>query len=187
MGDGSMNWLNTVAILVAAFFAVFVECGYRVPRIVLGAQPDLLPSLMAYAALSCSLFVVGLLAVCGGLWLDSLSANPLGISVLPLFLAGAAIHYYRALILRDQWVARWLTGLGASAAVPVLTWVLLLLADREPLWGWWSLWQWTVLAVGGAVFTPVWFFLFDRLHGALHYQLQSLPSFRPDRDIKRGR
>ena len=38
----------------------------------------------------------------GGLWFDSLSANPLGVSVLPLFLVGLAIHLNRELILRDQ-------------------------------------------------------------------------------------
>ena len=50
----------------------------------LGAQIDLLPALMVYAALNAGLPTVALLAVFGGLWFDTLSANPLGISILPL-------------------------------------------------------------------------------------------------------
>ena len=33
----------------------------------------------------------------GGLWFDSLSANPLGVTVLPLFAIGLAIHLKREL------------------------------------------------------------------------------------------
>ena len=50
---------------------------------------------------------------------DSLSANPLGVSVLPLFLVGFLIYRQRELILRDQPFAQFVLGLGASAAVPV--------------------------------------------------------------------
>jgi len=44
----------------------------------LGAQVDLLPALMVYAALYTGLANVAGLAVLGGLWFDGLSANPLG-------------------------------------------------------------------------------------------------------------
>jgi len=36
----------------------------------------------------CLTLVIILASVFGGLWLDSLSANPLGVSVLPLFVIG---------------------------------------------------------------------------------------------------
>ncbi len=101
-----MNWPNTSIILVIAFFAVFLESYFREFRLLFGAQIDVLPALMAYTALSGALSTVVLLAVCGGFWFDSLSANPLGTTVVPLFVTGAVIHYHRSLILRDQWVAR---------------------------------------------------------------------------------
>ena len=40
-----MNWLNTIAILLIAFLAVFLESSVRALRNVLGAQIDLLPGL----------------------------------------------------------------------------------------------------------------------------------------------
>jgi len=55
------------------------------------------------------------------------------------------------------------------------------------LLGWCSLWQWLVMVLGGAAFTPVCFYLFDRFNRAFSYQAQPETSFRPDREIKRDR
>ena len=182
-----MNWLNTILILIAAFLIVFLEATINGLRHLLGVQMDLLPSLMVYASLSSGLVTVALLSACGGLWFDSLSANPLGISVLPLFLIGFVIQRYRGLILREQIFAQWVLGLVASAGAPVLTLLLLLNAEIQPLIGWFSLWQWLVVGLVGAVATPLWFRCFDRLTHALSYRPLSEASFRPDRQIKRGR
>jgi hypothetical protein len=182
-----MSSLSTILILLAAFAAVFLESSFRWVRVALGAQVDLLPALMTYTALSSSLTTVTILAICGGLWFDSFSANPLGITIVPLFLAGVLIHYHRSLWLRDQLLARILLGLTASAAVPALVLILLLATGHNPLVGWISLWQWLVLAISGALFTPLWFELFDRLNHAIRYPVQSEAPFRADRDIKRGR
>src|SRR5208283_1757969 len=110
----------------------------------LGAQVDLLPALIVYAGLSADLVTVALLAFLGGLGFDALSANPLGVSVLPLFAIGLAIYANRELILRDQTFAQWSLGLAASAAAPPLTLVILLTTGHKPLLGWGSLWQWLV-------------------------------------------
>jgi hypothetical protein len=45
---------------------------------------------MIYASLSSGFATVALIAVLGGLWFDSLSANPLGVSVLPLLVIGSS-------------------------------------------------------------------------------------------------
>jgi cell shape-determining protein MreD len=182
-----MSSLSTFSVLLAAFLVVFLETSFRSPRIILGVQVDLLPSLMTYTALSGSLSAVTLLALCGGLWFDSFSANPLGITILPLFLAGAVIHYHRALLLRDQLIARCLVGMAASTVVPALVLGLLLATGHNPLVGLLTLWQWLVLALSGALFTPVLFKLFDWLNQAIRYPVHTEPAFRPDRDIKRGR
>ena len=105
---------------------MFWEAAFSGVRHLLGAQIDLLPPLMVYAGLCTGLTTVTLLALCGGLWFDSLSANPLGVTVLPLFAIGLAIHLKRELILRDQTFAQLVLGLGASAGAPVLTLLLLL-------------------------------------------------------------
>ncbi len=182
-----MTWLNTLFVLAAAFLAVFWEAAFGGVRQVLGAQIDFLPPLMVYAGLRTDLAGVCLAAFLGGLWFDSLSANPLGISVLPLFAVGFFILLVRDLILRDQAFAQFVLGLGASLAVPFLTLVFLLTTGHTPLLGWGTLWQFIVMGLGGAVATPVLFTLFECLHRALVHTRVTETSFRPDREIRRGR
>lgn len=174
-------------ILLVALLAVFWEGAFPGIRHLLGAQINLLPPLMVYAALSASLVTLTTLAVVGGLLFDSLSANPLGTSILPLFLVGFGIYWRRDLILRDQFYAQFVLGFIASAVAPGLNVLLLLTMGQTPMLGWGSLWQWFVLAISGAVATPVLFALFGWCHHALGYRRVIETSFRPDREIRRGR
>jgi cell shape-determining protein MreD len=182
-----MNWLHTVLVLGAAFLAVFWEAAFGGVRHAFGAQIDLLPPLMVYASLCTGITTVTLLAACGGLWFDSLSANPLGVTVLPLFAIGITIHLCRDLILRDQTFAQLVLGLGASAAAPLMTLLLLLTLGHTPLLGWGTLWQLVVLSVGGAIATPLCFELLGWLLRSLVHHGDTQSSFRPDREIRRGR
>ena len=182
-----MSWLNTIALLLVAFLAVFLESCFRPLRNLLGAQIDLLPALVVYASLTAGISTVALVATLGGFWFDSLSANPLGISVLPLLAVGVAIFSQRELILRNQTFARLVLGLMASVFVPILTLVLLLTTSHRPLLGWGTLWQLIVMSIGGAIATPVFFEIFGFLHRLLGPVQISEPSFRPDREIRRGR
>lgn len=182
-----MNRLQPILILLAAFLAVFWEAAFPGTSRWLKTQVDLLPALMVYASLRTSLALVGTLAVAGGLCFDSLSANPLGVTILPLFVVGLAIHWRRELILRDQPYAQFVLGAAASATTPALTVVLLLTAGETPLLGWGSLWQWLVMTVVGALATPLLFFVFDWCERAFGYRQVTETSFRPDREIRRGR
>jgi len=182
-----MKLLNSILVLAAAFLAVFAEAVLFGPRHWLGAQIDLLPALMIYAALNTNIVVVSLLAIFGGLWFDCLSANPLGISIFPLLAVGFPIFLRRDLILRELPFAQLVLGGVASAVAPVLSVLLLLTAGKQPLLGWGTLWQWLVMTAGGAAATPVFFALFDWCDHALGYQPQKESSFRPDREILRGR
>ena len=182
-----MNWLNTIFILVASFLAVFWEAAFQGFRHVLGAQLDLLPALMVYAALSAELGTIVTLALAGGLWFDSLSANPLGVSVPALFFIGVIIYAFRELILREQTFAQVALGTAASAAAPVITLIFLLTTGHQPLLGWGTLWQLIVMSAGGALATPVFFILFGWLHSVLGDVEPAELSFRPDREIRRGR
>ena len=182
-----MNVLQTILILAVAFLAVFGEATFPVLRHWLGAQVDLLPVLMVYAALNTDLATVSLLAVLGGLWFDALSANPLGISILPLYAVGFLICARRDLILRELSFAQLVLGTVASAVVPALSILLLLSGGKQPLIGWGSIWQWIVMVAGGAAATPLVFALFNWCNHALGYQPRTETSFRPDREIRRGR
>src|SRR5208282_1961267 len=111
-----MNVFRTILILAAAFLAVFGEAAFSLLHHWLGAQVDLLPVLMVYAALNSDIVTVSLLAVLGGLWFDALSANPFGISIPPLFAIGFVIYLQRELILRELPFAQFVLGAVASAA-----------------------------------------------------------------------
>lgn len=182
-----MNAINSIIILTVVYICVFVEGSFDGVRHLLGAQIDLLPALMVYTSLTAGLFTIVFVAVAGGLWFDALSANPLGITVLPLLVIGAVIYSQRALILRDQTFAQFVLGLGASAAAPLITLLLLLSTGQKPLLGWASLWQWIVMIAGGGLFVPVCFLLFGWLNRALIYRPHTQTSFRSDRQIRRGR
>ena len=182
-----MNALRLILVLIAAFLAVFWEAAFPGTSRLLKTQIDLLPALIVYASLSVNLPSLAAVAVCGGLFFDSLSANPLGASVLPLFVVGFLIYIQRELILRGQPYAQLILGLAASAIAPVLTVLLLLTTGHQLLLGWGSLWQWLVMSIGGAVATPISFFVFDWFERVLGPSRAPETSFRPDREIRRGR
>ena len=56
-----MNPFQTILILSAAFLAVFGETVLSMPRVWLGAQIDLLPAIMVFAALNAGLTTIRLL------------------------------------------------------------------------------------------------------------------------------
>jgi len=180
-----MNLLNSILILAIAFVAVFLQATFPLTRNLFGVQIDLLPALMVCAALTANLFTVALLAIFGGLWFDSLSANPFGISVLPLFIIGFLISRYHDLILRELPFAQLFIGAAASAFAPAMTALFLLTGENQPLIGWGSLWQWLVMAAAGAVATPALFSLLQLCDHALGYQIKTETSFRSDREIMR--
>lgn len=182
-----MSWFNTIAILLVAYLAIFFQATFNECRQLLGVQVDLVPSLVVYAALSGGVLTYTIVAICSGLWIDSLSANPLGISLLPFFLVGLVIHQFSDLLLRQQPFAQFVLGLCATAAVPVLTLVLLMNTQIQPLLSWFSLWQWIVVSLLGGLATPLWFLVFERIGETFNYRPLGESSFRPDRQIKRGR
>ena len=182
-----MNWLNTIILLLATIIAVYWEAAFSGLRHLLGAQVDLLPALVVYASLYGSLGTVAMVAAGGGLLFDSLSINPLGVTVLPLFACGLAIHSGRELILREQTFAQTVLGFVASLATPIFVLLLLLTTHHEPLFGWGTLWQIIVMSVGGAIATPIIFELFGLLNRLFGHAASGPSSFRPDREIRRGR
>ena len=182
-----MNKLNTLILLTVAFTMVFAQSAFSPLRNWVGVQPDLLPSFMVYVGLTTPLTHLAVVSVAAGLWFDSLSANPLGVTVLPLFVIGFVLRNYQGLILRNQHYAQWILGGIASGLAPLFTLVLIWMHGMQPLVTWFSVWQWLVLIIVGAVATPVWFAGLDKLLNALNYGMVEESSFRADRQIKRGR
>lgn len=182
-----MNILNSILILLVAFVIVYLEATFNGIRHFFGAQIDLLPALMVYAGFSAGLLTITTVSVCGGIWVDSLSANPLGISILPLFFVGYLIYLRRGLILKEQYYAQLVLGFVASGLVPLLTLLLLLSTRQAPILGFGFVWQWIVMTVGGGLLTPVISRVFNLLNHALSYKPATETHFRGDREIRRGR
>jgi rod shape-determining protein MreD len=182
-----MNRRKIITVLLAAYLVVFLESSVRGPRLLLGAQIDLLPALMVYASLKLGLAAFSLLAVFGGLGFDALSANPLGVSVLPLFVVGSLLYCNCERILGDEPFAQCVIGLIAGAVTPLLNLALLFSVGASPSVGWPFLWQWFVLTLGGGAFTPGCFWLFAWIDRTFSHPLVGETSFRPDRELDRGR
>ncbi len=182
-----MRWFRVISVLCVAFVGVFLQARCEFIRHLLGAQLDVLPPLVVYTSLTGGLGLVALVAVWGGSCLDALSANPLGISILPLFIVGLMLHKKRNLILHSQFTARFVLGAIAGAVVPGLTVLLLLSVGHKPLLGWGSVWQLLVMSAGAAVLTPAVFKLFELVDRAFAYQALGQTSFRHDREIRRDK
>ena len=182
-----MNIFQPIMILLFAFLAVFGQATLTAPRNLLGSQIDLLPALMVYASLNAGLPTIVLLAIFGGVWADSFSANPLGVTILPLFTAGFLISLRRDVILRDLPFTQLVLGAASSVLVPALTLLLLLSGSTAPLIGWGTLWQSLVMCVAGSLATPVIFALMGQCKCAFGYQRRQETSFRPDREIRHGK
>jgi rod shape-determining protein MreD len=187
MGDRRINLFRITAVIVLALAFVYVQAAFQWPRRLLGAQIDLLPALMVVTALRLGLGSIIAVAFIGGLSMDSLSLNPMGVSPLPLCLAGVVIHWKQEQILQEEVVAQMLLGAGASLAVPIGTLIMTLSAGATPLVGLGFVWDLIVMTVAGALVTPWIFKLLNLLENTLTYKPDSQPSFRPDREIRRGR
>jgi hypothetical protein len=182
-----MNWLNPVLLILAAFLTVFGECAWETPRRWLGVQVDLLPCLVVYAGLTGETVTLALVTALGALWFDSLSANPLGSSLPALIFLGFLVQGYRDLIVQDDLMVQMMLGGAANAIAPGLTLLFLLSLGYEPLVGWFTLWQVGVMALGGALAAPVVFWTCHFLGRTFSYPQAAESSFRPDRELKRGR
>lgn len=161
---------HALVILLAALVGVFLESTFTLPRELLGAQINPLPALVIYTALQSNLTTLTLLAILGAIWQSTLSADPLGIAMAPLFFAGMLVVWNRSHFVRQQWFARFVLGTAASALVPMLVLFLLITLGYEPLLNWFSLWQWLVTAVGGGLLTLALFPLLDWAKGAVTYR-----------------
>lgn len=182
-----MSRVPILALFLFAWLAVFAQTQFPVLTNLLHLPVTVLPALMVFAALTHGIVAVAGLAVWAGLGADALSAHPIGISILPLFVVGFLLHLRRHLILREQTYAQFWLGLGAGVSVPTLTLLMLYLDSQRPVLGPFHLWQILLTGLLNGLLCPALFRLFDALRRTFDYQPMAESSFRPDREIKRGR
>jgi len=178
---------QAVLLLAAAAACVYVQTVFPWGRRLTGVQPDLLPLVMVYAALLGDAGLVACLAVTGGLMFDSLSMNPLGTSVLSLLVVGLGVHSLRDVLMREALHAKCLLGALASTASALTGLIALMMSEQRPVLGWDLARAVAGQGMWGAVLAPAVFWLLGRLDRAFNHPRISPGSFRPDREIKRGR
>lgn len=203
-----MNWVHPISLLLLTWVAAFFQSAPWGARLGLGAQPDVLPALVVYAAFKASLSTTAGVAVVAGLSYDALSSGPFGLTLLPLTVLGVMLHRRRDLVLSESAWTQASLGAVATLAVTVLSLGLLWIfgplvatgpagelhqadfrpgRDGGPDFGIRLVWQALVLVTGGAMATPVIFRFFGWVDTTFNYRPAPLPANRADREIKRGR
>lgn len=182
-----MSGTLLIILLACAYFAVFVEARFDIIRLGLKCQLDLLPPLMVFASLKLGLVAVVALSVFGGLLLDSISQNPLGVTTISLFLTGWLIHANKGLLLREERYAQFVLGMAASVAVPVISLTLLANLFEGIIFSGGLLWSLLVNGIAGGILAPLLCRLLEKLERAFSYQEDPMSTWRTDREIKRGR
>lgn len=185
--EPKLNWVTLMVFLAIGYAGIFVEARITWLRDVIGAQIDIVPGLMVYAAMAFPPAVVFFCAGFLGMMYDSLSANPLGTTMLSLCAVAAVLIHFREVLLSDQFTTHWVLGLCSTFGVTIISLGVIQAAGEQPLIGAATLWQVAVMTAGGGLLTPVWFRVLNRLDSALRYSEVSESAFRPDRQIARGR
>lgn len=181
------NGVTLLVFLITGYVAIFAQARFTFFRDFFGAQPDLLPGMIVYAAMAFRLETVMLCTVIFGSFFDALSGNALGTTILTLSAIGLAASRYREFLLSEHFTTHWVLGLIASGLAPFLSYGVLQLSGMNPLLGAGSAWQWAIMTAGGGLVTPLWFKVFNRLDDALRYKEIPESTFRADRQIARGR
>lgn len=180
-------WVNVFIFMVIGYVCIFVQSRLTTFRDIFGTQFDLVPGLIAYAAVSFNFHVVLGVSAGLGLLMDLLSANALGASMLAYLVVAVLGYYFRELLLSEQFVAQFALGTATTGAITILTVGILHLIGQQPLLGLGTVFQWLLVSTGGGAVTPLWFKLFTMLDQAFRYKEVPESSFRPDREIARGR
>lgn len=203
-----MNWVHPTSLILTTWVAAFVQAVPWSARWGLGAQPDVLPALVVYAAFNASLMTTTGVALVAGLSYDALSSGPFGLSVIPLLILGVLLHRRRDLVLRDSFWSQ--ASLGGAATFVATVFALTLLwvfgplvshgpiapayfgdfragGDGGPDFGVRLFWQAFVITGFGCVATPLVFKFFGWIDDAFNYRPVAPPTNRSDREIKRGR
>jgi rod shape-determining protein MreD len=181
------NGVTLLVFLITGYAVIFAQAKFTFFRDFFGAQPDLLPGMIVFAAMAFRLETVMLCTVVFGSLFDALSSNMLGTSILTLSTIGLAASRYRELLLSEHFTTHWVLGLIGSGVAPILSYIILQLSGATPLLGAGSAWQWAIMTAGGGLVTPLWFKVFTRLDDALRFKEIPESTFRVDRQIARGR
>ena len=181
-----MSRLTFVLLLVIAALFTFIEGHGLIREGFLGTRLDWIPALLLYVAFRGSCAQALVLAACAGLFRDSLSANPLGVSLIAYALATLTAYRLRELLMRDLPLVQALVAGIAVGLFQVASILVLWIFGYAPLVGWETLAHLVVLFGCNAVMAPLFFVMFDWLESELTYKEQPYSELRPEVEIRRN-
>jgi len=170
-----MKSFLTLTILLTALITTYAASAWSLPKLILGTQLDPLPALVLVVALRTPITAIAALAIFASLTQSALSSNPLGISLLPLYTLGFIVHINSHNLSYHHIGTRFALGAAAGAAIPLMSLVLLILINKEPLIGWFSLWQWSVGIITSGLMALVFFPLVEWLDNSVEEQPLAAP------------
>ncbi len=115
--------LNRTLLVFVGVLLIVIQSTLANLFTIQGAKIELLPALVVYCSMSTSLPTALIVAFCGGLLQDVLSAGQLGLSILPLCGVALVLSYLRPLLFRKFFVVQIL--LGSVAALCTSVWMVL--------------------------------------------------------------
>ena len=179
--------LSLFLLFLVTWLAIFAQSQFTGFRDTFAIPFSIVPALLAYTARTHGLGITTCLALLSGLWIDSLSISPIGVSSASLFLIAFGLQFRRHLILREQTYAQFWIGFAAGFLAHFLILVLLSVGPIEPVISWFSLWKISLLGFLNALVCPLAFVLFDTLSKTFDYHPIASLNFRADRETVRGR
>ena len=182
-----MSRSTFTSMILIAIGVVYLEARWTVVESGWRGQIDLLPVFAAYAALHGRVGVMAGVAAIGGCWFDVLSANPLGTSLLSLFLTAYLLHGMHEVLLKGQMAAQFFVCVLAGALNPTIAGLILWVLGTQPILGWGTLWQVLINAVCCGLAGPVLFLILNQLDQSLSYAPTAKPWNRPVVEVKRSK
>lgn len=175
------------SLILIAMAVTYLQSHWSVMEGMWRAQINLLPVFAAFAALHGGLGPIIGVALIGGCWLDVLSANPLGTSLISLFLTALILHRAHEVLLKGQLAAQFFVSLAAGALGPVISYFLLWAMSMQPLTGWGTLWQIVVNSIICGVAGPFIFLILNQMDSWVSYEPVAQPWNRSVVEVKRGK
>ena len=182
-----MSRSTFTCMILVAMASVYLEARWSIIEGRWRAQVDLLPVFAAYAALHGGRRVMVGVALVSGTWLDLLSANPLGTSLLSLTLTSFILHGAHEMILKGQLAAQSFICFSAGALNTFMSVLFLWGSGMEPLIGWGTPWQIMVNALVCGLVGPFLFIILNQLDRWVSYEPMAKPWHRTVVEVKRNR
>ena len=182
-----MSGLTLLLFVVVSWIFVYLQVQGIWFRHWIGSGISFLPAFIVYTAWAQPVWVATCITILSSLWLDALSNQPLGLSLIPFVVVAVVVQDRRQMLVTHEFRMQFWLGAAASLAVNIMTYTLLRLISVDFIASWGTWWILLVSAVLNGIACVVLFPVFNRLRYALEYQPILAPTYRYDREIKRGR